>query len=339
MASNENPLGPSPKAVEAMINALGKVNYYPGIAELDLRSKLGPRINPAFDERNVLIGNGVTDILRMLCMAYLYGGGESVCSFVAFPMYFIFTRMFGGKAARVPARPDFAHDLPAMAKAINENTRLVFLASPNNPTGQVLSRAELEAFMAQVPDHVVVVMDEAYWDFAHASGHPDTTQYILDGRNVIVLRSFSKSMGLAGMRVGALFARPDIVEYLSHAVLPFHTGNLALAAANASLDDHDFLKRSVSLVETEREYFYREFDRLDLPYLRSYANFVLITKLQADPNWVCEQLIQRGIILRPMGLFGLPEAIRVTICKHEDNQRFIATLEEVLAMAPQAVHA
>lgn len=337
MASNENPLGPSPMALEAIKTAISGVNLYPGVATRDLRRKLGPLTHPAFDERHILIGNGVLDLLRMLCMAYLHNGGEAITCDVSFPLYATFTRMFGGKVVSVPARIDYRIDLDAMLKAITPNTRLIFLASPNNPTGLTLTRDEFDRFMARVPEHVLVLLDEAYIEFAQpGASHGDTTCYIHEGRNLIIARSFSKSTGLAGVRIGNLIARPDIIEYLSRTLLPFHTNTLAVVAASASLDDHEFLKRSRDVVAQEREYFYQEFDRLDLPYLHSQANFVLVTRLPADPSWVFEQLLRRGFILRPIGAFGVSDGLRVTISTHENNSRFIQTLEHILLDAPNA---
>lgn len=338
MASNENPLGPSPKAMEALKIAISGVNFYPGVANRDLRRKLGPLANPAFDEHNILIGNGVLDLLRMMCIAYLHNSGESIVSDVAFPLYATFTRMFGGKVVNVPMCPDYSIDLDAITDAITSNTRLIFIASPNNPSGLAITQAELKQFLERVPEHVIVLLDEAYELFMdNGTGHGDATPYIIEGRNLVIARSFSKSTGLAGMRIGYLIARSDIIQYLARTLLPFHTNTLALLAANASLDDHDFLKRSRDVIAQEREYFYQELDRLDLPYLHSQANFILIPKLPVDPKWVFEQLLRRGIILRPIGPFGVPDGLRVTINTHQNNARFIQALEETLLAAPESL--
>jgi histidinol-phosphate aminotransferase len=331
LASNESALGPSPLAIEAAQRVLWDSHRYPGSADRNLRRRLAPTLHPNFDEHYLIIGNGATDIIRMLAQAFVFDGGEMITSRVTFPMYHIAATMFGGVPVLVPPTSDLRFDLRAIAEAIKPNTRLIFVCSPNNPTGMICQRAEVEQFMRRVPAEVVVVFDESYRDFVADPDYPDPCDYVDDGRNVIVVRSFSKSAGLANLRVGYAIARPEMIEYLSHAQIPFNTGALALEAARASLDDHEYLERIRRLVCEEREFLYHALDGLDLAYTRSHANFVMIPDLPLEANRLSEKLIRSGVIVRPMAAWGMPTAIRVTIGLREHNERFIAALGAALA--------
>lgn len=330
LASNESPLGPSPLAIEAAQQALWESHRYPGIADRNLRRALAPHTHPNFDERYFLLGNGATDVIRMLAQAFAFDGGEMITAQVTFPMYHISTMMFGGVSKLVPVTADLRFDLPAIAAAINPNTHLIFICSPNNPTGLICCRDEVAEFMRHVPDHVVVVFDESYRDFVEDPDYPDPTEYIAEGRNVIVLRSFSKCAGLANLRVGYAIARPEMIEYLHHTQIPFNSGALSLIAARASLDDHEYLERNRSLVRTEREFLYQALAALDLTYVRSHANFVMISDLPIEANLLCDKIVRHGVIVRPMAAWGMSTAIRVTIGLHEHNERFIAALRAAL---------
>jgi histidinol-phosphate aminotransferase len=331
LASNESALGPSPLAIEAAQRVLWDSHRYPGSADRNLRRRLAPVLHPNFDEHYLITGNGATDIIRLLAQAFIFDGGEMITSRVTFPMYHISTTMFGGVPVLVPPTPDLRFDLRAMAEAINPNTRLIFVCTPNNPTGMICLRGEVEEFMRRVSDDVVVVFDESYRDFVADLDYPDPCDYVAAGRNVIVVRSFSKSAGLANLRVGYAIARPEMIEYLNHAQIPFNTGALALEAARASLDDHEYLERIRRLVCDERDFLYHALDELDLTYTRSHANFVMITDLPLEANRLSEKLIRSGVIVRPMAAWGMPTAIRVTIGLREHNERFIAALRAVLA--------
>ncbi|HJW83312.1 MAG TPA: histidinol-phosphate transaminase [Anaerolineae bacterium] len=330
LASNENALGPSPLALEAARRVLADAHRYPGIADRSLRQRLGPLAHPGFDEHYIITGNGATDIIRMISQAFIFDGGEMVTCRVTFPMYHICATMFGGEPVLVAPTPDLRFDLQAIADAIRPNTRLVFICTPNNPTGLICQRGEVEAFMRRVPDHVVVVFDESYRDFVEDPDYPDPAEYVAAERNVIVIRSFSKSAGLANLRVGYAIARPDLIEYLCHAQIPFNTGALALVAARASLDDREYLERNRCLVREEREFLYAALDALDLAYTRSQANFVMIADLPLEARLLSEKLIRHGVIVRPMAAWGLPNAIRVTLGLREQNQRFVSALRVVL---------
>jgi len=330
LASNENPLGPSPRAIEALVQALPEAHRYPGAADRALRRRLGPRIHPSFDERYVITGNGVTDLIRMIVQAFIFDGGQVVTGQLTFPMYAICTTMFGGVLLQVPPREDLGFDLPAMAQAITPNTRLVFISTPNNPTGMICRRQEVISFVRGLPEGVVVVFDESYRDFVGDADYPDPTEYIAEGREVIVLRSFSKAAGLANLRVGYAISTPEIIHYLRHAQLPFNTGAPVLLAALASLDDGDYAARSRRLMEEQRAFLYEGLSALGVHFVPSHTNFILLTDLPMEPTVFSELLIRQGVIVRPMDAWGLDQAVRVSLGQPEDNQKFLHALRVVL---------
>jgi histidinol-phosphate aminotransferase len=329
LASNENPYGPSPLAVEAIGRSITEAHRYPGIIENDLRAKLAERTDPEFDEDSIIIGNGSCDVLRMVCLAFLQHGGESIICVSTFPMYRVYTEMFGGDLVLIEAK-EYAYDLSAMARRITDRTRLIFVTNPNNPTGTLLSQQEVDDFMDQVPERVVVVFDEAYYDYVEDEDYADVTKYIKEGRNVIVTRTFSKIHGLAGLRVGHGVARKEMIEYLHHARSPFHVGSVNLVGAVASLDDEEHIRKSRSKNASEKRYLYEQFDRLDLAYVPSHANFILMPEIKYEEQAMSEAFLRRGVIVRPASSFGVPGAIRVTVGTREENERLIWALEEIL---------
>lgn len=333
LGSNENPLGPSQLAIEAAEKMLPEAHRYPNYWEKELRRRLAPTIDSEFTAQNILIGNGGCDILRMVTHGFMSEGGETITASATFPMFSILTTMFGGRTIEAPLTADYRLDLPAMQKAVTPATRLIFLCTPNNPTGAIVKQGEADSFMAAIPDHVVVVFDESYRGFVTDAECVDSIEYIKQGRNVISVRSFSKKSGLANMRVGYAVGRPDLIEYLHHAQMPFNTGSVSLVAAVASLDDHDYERRSTELVQEEREYLYAAFDELDLDYIPSQANFVLVDNPPLNAKTLVDMLLQKGIIIRWAGSMGLPNAFRVTIGTHEQNEIFVATLQTVLEEA------
>ncbi|MBI3362693.1 MAG: histidinol-phosphate transaminase [Chloroflexi bacterium] len=336
MGSNENPLGPSPLAVEAAAKMLTEAHRYPGYWEKELRRKLAPTLDPAFTEKNVLTGNGGCDILRMVTHAFMCEGGETITASATFPMFAILTTMFGGKTIEVPLTPDHRFDLPAILRAITPATRLIFLCTPNNPTGTIVKRCEADEFVEKVPERVVVVFDESYLDFSTDPERADSVKYVKQGRNVVAARSFSKKSGLANLRVGYAIGREGIIEYLHHTQMPFNTGSISLAAAAASLDDYDYQRRSTQLIEEERAHLYDALDSLDLDYVRSEANFVLIVNPPMDAKQMVEAILRKGVIVRWAGSMGMPNAVRVTLGTREQNQQFVTVLRSVLEEARAA---
>lgn len=337
LGSNESPLGPSQAAIEAAEKMLAEAHRYPNYWEKELRRRLGPAMDPGFNERNILIGNGGCDVLRMVTHGFMGEGGETITASATFPMFAILTTMFGGRTVEVALTPDYRIDLPAIRAAITPATRLIFLCTPNNPTGTIVTQREAETLLADLPGHVVVVFDESYAGFATDAGHVDSIGLIRRGLNVVSVRSFSKKSGLANMRVGYAVGRPELIEYLHHAQMPFNTGSVSLVAAVASLDDHDYERRSTQLVAEEREYLYRAFDGLDLAYVSSQANFILVTDPPMKAQALVEAVLHRGVIIRWAGSMGLPDAFRVTVGTRAQNEAFISALTAVLQEARAAV--
>jgi histidinol-phosphate aminotransferase len=333
LGSNENPLGPSPMALTALRQALTEAHRYPGIAEGQLRRKLAAYYGDGLTQEHFIIGSGGTDVLRMVAQAFISEGVETITCRVTFPLFALLTTMYGGKTIRVEPRPDYHFDLPAMADAVTDQTRIVWLCSPNNPTGFILSTKEVDEFFERLPDHVVVVFDEAYCDFVTAPDYAKGIRYVRQGRNVVVVRSFSKGAGLANLRVGYGIARPDLAEYLLHTVLPFNTGALACVAAAASLDDYDFSRRSRDLVVRERALLYTHLSEMGLNCLPGHANFLLVVDPPLGAPALTDALLREGVIVRPMGGFGLPNALRVTIGLPGENQRFLAAMRTALSEA------
>lgn len=333
LCSNENPLGSSPMAIAALRDMLPKAHRYPGIAERELRSGLVTYYRNGLTEQHIIVGSGATDVLRIVAQAFIFDGGEAVMCRVTFPLFALLTTMYGGRAIRVDPRPDYRFDLPAMADAITAQTRIVWLCSPNNPTGLVLSQAEVDEFIESLPEHVVVVFDEAYCDYVTDPNCVDSLQYVRQGRNVVTVRSFSKSAGLANLRIGYGIAPPDLIEYLMHTVLPFSTGALAMVAARASLDDRTFRRRSRELVQQERAFLFARLSEMGLTCLPSQANFLLVVDPPLEVPALVDALLHQGVIVRPMAGFGLPNAFRVTVGLREQNERFLAALRTALAEA------
>jgi histidinol-phosphate aminotransferase len=330
LASNENPLGPSPRALAAMQKALSRVNFYPDSESYYLRHALAEHLGPGIEPEQVTVGNGADGIIMQTCLAFLDEDSEAIVSCCSFPVYDIYVNVMRASLVKTPLK-DFGLDLNAMVGAINERTRLVIVCNPNNPTGTIVTAAEVDGFMKRVPDHVLVVFDEAYFELVASDRFPDTLRYVWDGReNVMVMRSFSKAYGLAGVRLGYAIAAPEILAALHRVREPFAVNLLAQAAGIAALQDEDFLKRSVAANHAGRLFLYAEFDRLGLHYLQSHANFVLV---EFGPRAVAiqQRLLEKGVIVRPCLSYDLPHFLRITVGDQAQNTRLIDTLERILA--------
>ena len=330
LSSNENPIGPSPLALEAVQRAAAGMHYYPSVTVSQLRCKLAESIDPDFDKDNIIIGNGSVDVLRMAAEAFLHGGGESIMRRNAFPMYAGLTKMYGGECVFIEANEDYTCDPLSIAERITDRTRLVFLSSPNNPTGMTVTQQELDELVETIPRSVVVILDQAYQEYVDARGSPDVAKYVLDGRNVIITRTFSKIYGLAGLRIGYGIARKEIIGYLSRARLPFHTSSVALTGAMASLDDTEHVRLSRELNAEGKQYLCEEFDKLGLAYLPTQANFILLVGFEHDTKAISQALLRRGVLVSPTHPFNMPQAIRITIGKPDENERLVEALREVL---------
>ena len=328
LASNENPLGPSPLAVAAMRAHLADVRIYPDSDSYALRHALAAHIGMAADQ--VVIGRGSDEIMHFLSIAYLQAGDEVVMGEPPFSMYEISTKLMDATPVKVPLK-DFAHDLSAMADAVTPRTKLMYIANPHNPTGAMNAKAEVDALLARVPAHVLVVLDEAYYEYVTRDDYPDTREYLREGRNVLVMRTFSKIYALAGLRVGYAFSsRPEVLFAINQVREPFNVANIAQWAAIASLQDADQVPRSRAVNEAGKAYLYAAFTRLGLPYVPTETNFILV-----DTRHPCREVFARllrlGVIVRTGDIFGYPTMIRVTIGTAEENARFIQSLEQVLA--------
>lgn len=329
MASNENALGPSPRAVAAIQEALSTLDRYPRVADDQLREQLARLQGPDIGPEHIATGNGGSEILALIAQGFIEAGDEAILCPPTFPMYEIFVRRCGGQPVCVDLTPDYQYGVEAILKAITSRTRLIFICSPNNPTGTIITRDEADRLMAGVPDRVVVVFDEAYIDFVDRGDHADALEYVRTGRYVIVVRSLSKSHGLAGLRVGYAVAHPILAEYLWRIRIPFHLGSLSLAGAMAAIEDTDHVARSREMVLAGREWLYRQLKELGLFVIPSQANF-LTFRPGYDPHLVYEHLLRRGVVIRPAGFFYMPDWVRVTVGTREQNERFITALREVL---------
>ena len=306
LASNENPLGPSPKAIAAMQAALQTSNLYPDGGGFYLREALSAKLGVRRD--HIILGAGSNEIIEFLGHAFLDRGDEIVTSEHAFVVYKLVAAVFGAATIEVPS-PDLRHDLDGILAAITAKTRLVFIANPNNPTGTLLAQDEIDRFMDRIPPRVVVVFDEAYYEYL--DNPPDTLHFIRDGRNVAVLRTFSKIQGLASLRVGYGIARPELIQVLHKTRQPFNVSGLAQAAALAGLGDEDHLLKTKQITNEGRQYLQEEFAGLALRFVPSAGNFVLVNV--GNGTRVFRELLQRRIIVRALKGYNLPEWVRISI--------------------------
>ncbi len=329
LASNENPLGPSPKAVEAMRAEIENVYIYPDPTWADLRAALGELHD--FDPEGIIIGRGSDEIIHMLGTSLLNPGDEVIYSTPPFALYPFTATVMDCTHVKVPSTGPrgMDHDLDAMSAAITDKTKLIFVANPCNPTGTILTREQVDEFMARVPDHCMVAFDEAYFEYVQSPDYAETLQYARDGLLTITLRTFSKAYALAGLRIGYGFAHPDVARAVKLTCEPFNAGLISLVAAQASLGDPGQVKRAVDNNEAGKAYLYGEFDRMGLEYQPTEANFIFV-EVGMDSKECFDQLMRRGVTVRTGDIFGFDEWIRVTIGTPDENQHFIAALGEVL---------
>lgn len=326
LASNENPLGCGYLAKEAARKALDELHLYPDGSGFHLKQTLAETLSVRADQ--LTLGNGSNDLIDLLARAFLSPGDEVVYSQHGFAIYRLATLACSATPVEVPAH-FYGHDLEAMAAAITERTKLVFIANPNNPTGTWTHKAVLEAFLQRVPEHVVVVLDEAYFEYVEESHYPSGLNYLSRYPNLVVLRTFSKIHGLAGLRVGYGISNSQVADILNRVRAPFNCNSVALAAAEAALQDSDHIKNSLALNTTGLVQLAEGCDKLGLRYIPSVANFLAID-CNRDAALVYQALLQEGIIVRPIGGYGLPELLRVTVGLPEQNERFLSAFTKVL---------
>ena len=327
LASNENPLGPSPRALEALLLTAAGVALYPEGSAPALRRAVSDAMH--MPENTLVFGNGSDEVLHLLSLSFLEPGDEIVQGDPSFSMYEIYAAQCNAVPVKVPLK-NFTHDLDAMADAITSKTRIVYIANPNNPTGTLVRQAEVERFLARVPENVIVVLDEAYDEYVTDAEKPDLRPFVRDGRNVMILHTFSKAYGLAGLRVGYGITRPEIAEVLNRVRSPFNVNLPAQAAATAALADTAHVAETVKLNAAGLHYFYSEFEKMGLSYVPSEGNFVLVD-VKRDSREIFENLQQKGVIIRAAYGMGLPQFIRVSTGTMAQNERFIAALRDVLA--------
>ncbi len=328
LASNENPLGASPLVSQAIQAALPLIHLYPDGACQTLREALSEFY--ALPPEYFVFGNGSDEIIHLLGIAYLDPGDEVVMGDPAFIRYDACAHLNNARLHKVPLPPPtFQHDLPAMLKQVNARTKLFVLANPNNPTGTLVTKAELEWLLERLPSHVLLVLDEAYFEYADHPDYPNGIEYVRAGYNLIVLRTFSKAYGLAGLRIGYGIARPEILDPLERVREPFNVNTLAQVAACAALKDQAHVQRTRALNRQSLDYLQAECARLGLRFVPSYANFLLI-EVGEEAEAIAQSLLKQGVLVRTGAVFGLPTYLRVNTGTEPHNQRFVQALERAL---------
>ena len=327
LASNENPMPPSERVQKAIVDALPHLNRYPDGSGYYLREALARRHGVTAD--HVLLGNGSNELIELLVRAFVKPGDEAVVPHPSFVVYPMIVQAVGGIRVVVTLK-DQRIDLEGMARALTPDTKMVFIANPNNPTATIVTADEVEHFMARVPDRAIVVFDEAYYEFAQGPDFPDTLEYMRQGRKVVVLRTFSKAASLAGLRVGYAVADPDAVALLNRIRAPFNVNSLGQVAALAALEDDAHTLECLRIIEAGRHYLYDELASLGVKYTPSRANFILVDvgRNAAD---IFQRLLKAGVIVRPMTSFGMESALRITVGTPEENRRLVKALRRVLA--------
>jgi len=326
LASNENPLGPSPMAMKAIKDALGNLHRYPDGGGYYLTEKISEQSSVAPD--NVVLGNGSDEIIGLLAHAFLQPGSEAIMPKPSFLMYDILVRSVGATSVYVPLN-SLSIDLEAMKEKITDRTRMVFLTNPNNPTGSIISRKEFEKFLEDIPREIVILVDEAYIEFTRDENCFNSIDHIKSGRPLVTLRTFSKAYGLAGLRIGYGIMTSQVAELLNRIRLPFNTNSLAQFGAVAALGDDEFLRRSIHLVHEGLDFLYDALDDLGIRYFPTQANFLLID-VGKDADEVFEDMLKMGVIIRSMAPYGFPEYIRVSVGLHDEIVRFLESLRKVL---------
>ena len=325
LASNESPLSPSAAVTEAIKKEIQNINLYPEGSGPKLRSAIADywKMKP----ENIILGNGSNEIIEFIIHAFLNEKEQVISAWPSFLVYFLAVEALCGEIIEVPLKY-YHYDLEAILKKITDKTKLIFIASPNNPTGTSVDKDSLDSFMKKVPKNIIIVFDEAYAEFADPKVYPDTTKYVKDGKPVIVLRTFSKIYGLAGLRIGYGIAQEEAITLLNKVRQPFNVSRIAQVAALAALGDNEYRCHILNMVNEGKRYLYNEFYKMELFYVPSDANFVLVNI--GDSKKIFNKLLKKGVIVREMTEYDLPEFIRVTVGTMHQNRIFIKALKEVL---------
>jgi histidinol-phosphate aminotransferase len=326
LASNENPLGASPLALQAMRKAFTESFLYPDDSCFYLRKKLAKRLK--VEPENLIIGNGSVELLPLTTLAYLSPEYNAVGSEGAFIWFKIAANIAAAELIEVPMK-NYAHDLKAMLAAVKKNTRLIYIANPNNPTGTIVTKDETEEFFRKIPEDILVIMDEAYYEYIDDPRYPDSFKFFREGKNILILRTFSKIYGLAGVRLGYGIAPKEVVASLAKLRISFNANRLSQIAGMAALDDDQHTKRGKGVNDAGKEFLYNAYQKLGLFYLPTYGNFIFVD-FDRDSQIVFEALLRKGIITRTIKEYGFPNALRITIGTEEQNHKLIRALEKVL---------
>jgi len=333
LASNENPLGPSPKVVEAIIKNAEEVNLYPDGNAFYLKNRIAEYHKDhdvQFDE--IVVGNGSNEVIELAIKALVAPGEELIISEQAFIVYELISKANNIKTHLIPQKEGHIFDIDGYIEKINENTKLICLVNPNNPTGTYYDKADFEKLLKAVPEGAVVLLDEAYFDFVDAEDYPSAIDYRKDFSDMIICRTFSKAFGMSGLRLGYAITTVEIADYINRVREPFNTNLLAQAAGIAALGDMEYLGRAVAVNREGKGYYYKEFDRLGLEYLPTQTNFILVKVGESpDAGKKCfDALLKKGVIIRPMAGYKLPEWVRISIGLPEENMLCIKELENYL---------
>ncbi len=322
LASNESPVGPSPKAIAAVKKIVEGLNRYPDGSGFYLSQTLAKKYD--VDPSRIILGNGSNELIELVVRTFIQPGDEVISADPSFVVYKMITQAAGGTNVIVPCK-EMRHDLDAMAERITARTKIIFIANPNNPTGTMNTRLEMHRLMERMPDHVIVAVDEAYFEYVTHADYPDSLDYLKEGKNILALRTFSKIYGLAGLRIGYGITTAEIAELMNKVRQPFNTSSLAQAAALAALADRKHVEKAIAVNNEGKQYLYQSFGQLGVSFVPTETNFILFeTALEAKE--VYGGLLKQGVIIRPMG----GQRLRVTIGLPDENKRFIAELEKII---------
>lgn len=326
LASNENPLGTSPKAIEALKEAANKVHIYPDGGSTEIKEALADLYE--INTNQIVLGNGSDELLVLIAMAFLNKGDEVLISKQTFSEYAFASKCMGAKISYIEQQ-NFTYDLKAFKEKISDKTKVIFFCNPNNPTGTIFTKEEFDSFMKEVPENVLVVVDEAYYEYVENKAYPQTLKMQKEYPNIIILRTFSKIYGLAGLRIGYGISSPYIIECINKVREPFNVNLMAQKAAIAAIKDQEYLNTVRSTNTEVKKYLYNQFDSLNIKYIKSESNFVIF-ETDNDSKIIFEKLLKKGIIVRSMTGFGLPNHIRVTAGTLDETKTFIKCLKEIL---------
>jgi len=326
LASNENPLGPSPKAVQAMQAKINEVNLYPDDNCYYLKKKMSEIYGLATE--NIIIGSGSVELIELIFKAYVNPGDEVIMGDPSFIMYKIASQIFGGKRVAIPLK-NYDQDVQGITDAISSTTKIIIIDNPVNPTGTIVTKGYLDRLVKNVPNHVLLVIDEAYREYIKDPEYPNALDYLTEYDNVIILHTFSKIYGLAGLRVGYGFSNKEIIAALMKVRLPFNVSQVAQIGAVAALDDSEFVKKSIENNESGKKYLYKEFKRLGIAYTPTYGNFIL-THFEGDAKEIFQKAQKQGIIVRTVLEYGFPHSLRITIGTPQQNKRLVEVLQTII---------